>query len=220
MENLKVGTPLTLELKKSEVDEVDHYKCKLVDFEDSKIYIDYPVHTKTGRTGFFLDGTQFQASFVGQDQSVYWFKTEVISREKRNIPVIGLFFPGLEELNRVQRRQYVRVDASVDVAVEKDDRSFSTITNDISGGGVMVVQTRSEKLAEEEKIDMTLVLPMNGGETHYVFAKGQVIRVIPSKDSQPERVSIEFIDIHEKDRQLIIKYCFEQQMLSRVRALK
>ncbi|SDO95144.1 flagellar brake protein [Halobacillus aidingensis] len=220
MQNLKVGTPLTLELKKSEVDEVDHYKCKLVDFEDSKIYIDYPVHTKTGRTGFFLDGTQFQASFVGQDQSVYWFKTEVVAREKRNIPVIALFFPGLEELNRVQRRKYVRVNASVDVAIEWDTCSFPTITNDISGGGVMVVQSPSNKLEEENKIDLTLVLPMNTGETHYVFAIGKVIRVIPAKVSQPERVSIEFIEIHEKDRQLIIKYCFEQQMQSRMRALK
>ncbi|REJ09745.1 flagellar brake protein [Halobacillus trueperi] len=220
MQNLKVGTPLTLELKKSEVDEVDHYKCKLVDFEDSKIYIDYPVHTITGRTGFFLDGTQFQASFVGQDQSVYWFKTEVVAREKRNIPVIALFFPGLEELNRVQRRKYVRVDASVDVAIEWDTCSFPTITNDISGGGVMVVQSPSDKLEEENKIDLTLVLPMNTGEIHYVFAIGKVIRVIPAKVSQPERVSIEFIDIHEKDRQLIIKYCFEQQMQSRMRALK
>ncbi|GEN53894.1 flagellar brake protein [Halobacillus faecis] len=217
MENLKVGTPLTLELKKPEVDEVDQYKCKLVDFEGSNIYIDYPVHTKTGRTGFFLNGTQFQASFVGQDQSVYWFKTEVMAREKRNIPVIGLFFPGLEELNRVQRRKYVRVEASVDAAVERNSGSFPTITNDISGGGVMLKQSPFEKLTEEEKIGLTLVLPMNTGETHYVFAKGQVIRVIPAKDSQPERVSVEFIDIHEKDRQMIIKYCFERQMQSRMR---
>ncbi|MEC3884683.1 flagellar brake domain-containing protein [Halobacillus sp. HZG1] len=220
MQNLKVGTPLTLELRKPEVEEVDQYKCKLVDFEGSKIYIDYPVHTKTGRTGFFLDGTQFQASFVGQDESVYWFKTEVMAREKRNIPVIGLFFPGMEELNRVQRRKYVRVDASVDVAVESNTLSFPTITSDISGGGVMLRQSPSNKLEEEEKISLTLVLPMNTGEIHYVFADGKVIRVIPAKDSQHERVSIEFIDIHEKDRQLIIKYCFEQQMQSRVRALK
>ncbi|MGR9049905.1 flagellar brake protein [Halobacillus faecis] len=220
MQNLKVGTPLTLELRKSEVEEVDQYKCKLVDFEDGKIYIDYPVHNKTGRTGFFLDGTQFQASFVGQDESVYWFKTEVISREKRNIPVIGLFFPGMEELNRVQRRKYVRVDASVDVAVGRGACSFPTITNDISGGGLMLKQLPSEKLVEEEKIDLTLVLPMNTGETHYVCAKGKVTRVILAKNSQPERVSIEFLDIPEKDRQWIIKYCFDQQMQSRMRAFK
>lgn len=219
MQNLKVGTPLTLELHKPEEEEPHRYKCKLVDYDLNNIYIDYPIHIETGRTGFFLEGTQFQASFVGRDQSVYWFKTKVIGRKKMNIPVIALPFPGMDELRRIQRRKYVRVDASVDVAVEGGHGSFPTVTQDISGGGLMILQPTGELLKQGEIIQLTLVVPMNTGETYYIEIIGKVIRTMMANDSQPERVSVEFVEILEKDRQLIIRYCFEQQMQSRMKAL-
>ncbi|QAS50761.1 pilus assembly protein PilZ [Halobacillus litoralis] len=220
VKNIKIGTPLTLEIQKPHEKEMDRYKCKIVDFDEEKLYIDYPLHTRTGKTGFFLDGSQFQASFVGEDSSVYWFKTEVVTRKKLNIPVIVLTFPGMEELTRIQRRKYVRVDASIDVAVQTGEALFSTLTQDVSGGGVMLIQRKTQKLAEGHKLNLTLVLPMNSGDYHYIEATGTVIRVIAAEGNQPDRVSVEFVDIQEKDRQLIIRYCFDQQMQKRMKALR
>ncbi|SFK01032.1 c-di-GMP-binding flagellar brake protein YcgR, contains PilZNR and PilZ domains [Halobacillus dabanensis] len=219
MQNLKVGTPLTLELHKPEEEESHRYKCKLVDYDLNNIYIDYPIHMETGRTGFFLEGTQFHASFVGRDQSVYWFKTKVVARKKMNIPVIALPFPGMDELRRIQRRKYVRVEASVDVAVEGEHAAFPTVTQDISGGGLMILQPAGDLLIQGEIIQLTVVVPMNSGDTHYREMTGKVIRTIEANETQPARVSVEFIEIPEKDRQLIIRYCFEQQMQSRMKAL-
>jgi c-di-GMP-binding flagellar brake protein YcgR len=219
VQNLKVGTPLTLVLHKPGEEEAHRYRCKLVDYDHNNIYIDYPIHMQTGKTGFFLEGTQFQASFVGLDQSVYWFKTNVIARKKMNIPVIVLPFSGMDELRRIQRRKYVRVEASVDVAVEGEHASFPTLTQDISGGGLMILLPASDLLEQGEEIQLTLVVPMNTGETHYLEMTGKVIRIVEAKDAHSDRVSIEFVKIQEKDRQLIIRYCFEQQMQSRMRAL-
>ena len=84
----------------------------------------------------------------------------------------------------------------------------------------MLHQTKKHQLKQDDKIHMTLVLPMNTGETHYVDTFGEVMRVIQSKDSQPDRVSVEFYKLHEKDRQVIIRYCFDQQMLMRMKALQ
>ncbi|RWZ60248.1 pilus assembly protein PilZ [Halobacillus fulvus] len=219
MSVINVGMPLMIELYTQAEDEPEKYKCKLVDYKDGYFYIDYPVHSKTGKTGFFMDGTQFQVSFVAQDQSVYWFETEVVKRKKMNIPVIVLTFPGEEKLVRIQRRRYVRVEAAVDAAVEGENSSFTTVTSDISGGGVALILPDKSHVKENEIIDMVIVLPMNAGGVSYITTKGKVIRVIGKTQYHPARVSIEFKDLLEKHRQKIIQYCFEQQMHRRKRGL-
>ncbi|WP_226580026.1 flagellar brake protein [Halobacillus litoralis] len=216
---MKIGTPLTLEIGSQDTGKSSKYKCKVVDIEDSRIYIDYPIHMKTGKTGFFLEGTQFHASFVGEDHSVYWFKTEVAARKKRTIPVIGLSFPGITEITRIQRRKYVRIEASVDVAVSGETFSFPTISRDISGGGMMFILPGKYKASEGEKVELTIVLPMNTGEYHYILTQAHVRRVMPRTSKQSARVSVEFENIMEKDRQFIIRYCFEQQMKTRAAAM-
>ncbi|KHE72148.1 flagellar brake protein, partial [Halobacillus sp. BBL2006] len=132
---IKIGMPITLELQKRDQEKPEKYKCKLVDRHQTSISIDYPVNVRTKKTGFFLEGTEFQASFVGEDESVYKFDTEVIQRRKTNIPMIVLKFPGEKELVRIQRRKYVRVESSVDAVIKDNNHSLNTITHDISGGG-------------------------------------------------------------------------------------
>ncbi|TGB04512.1 flagellar brake protein [Halobacillus salinus] len=212
MGNLKIGTPINLSMDKGAEENDDQYRCKLVDFQGEYIYIDYPVHSRTGKTGFFMEGAQFQASFVGEDQSVYWFETEVVARKKLNIPVIVLTFPGIDKLVRIQRRKYVRVETSIDISVEGQQGTFPTVTTDISGGGVAIVQPKEKHLKEQEKVGLLLVLGMNSGEFHYVEATGTVIRVFVERKNQPNKASVEFDDILEKHRQKVIQYCFEQQM--------
>ncbi|WP_431799091.1 hypothetical protein [Halobacillus andaensis] len=58
---------------------------------------------------------------------------------------------------------------------------------------------------------------MSTGKYHYVEVTGIVVRSAPVKGSRNHSVSVEFININEKRRQLIIQYCFEQQMQMRKR---
>ncbi|MFC7060471.1 flagellar brake domain-containing protein [Halobacillus seohaensis] len=211
----KVGTSVTLELHKNDEKESESFKCRLVDHAKDSIYIDYPVNIETQRTAFFFEGTQFQASFVGEDGSIYRFATEVVARRKMNIPVIVLTFPGTEELVRIQRRQYVRIDTTIDIAVNDKENQlspFTTVTRDISGGGVAIIPPVNQQLTPKQILHLTLVLPMNSGEYYYIEATGLVIRSSKVKGSDIESTSIKFEEIDEKYRQIIIKYCFEQQM--------
>ncbi|MFB4163439.1 flagellar brake domain-containing protein [Alteribacillus sp. JSM 102045] len=68
----------------------------------------------------FLEGTQLSAWFIGTDQAVYSFETEGKGRQKDKIKVILISDPG-----RIQRRNYVRIDASIDVAVHPLNNDFS-----------------------------------------------------------------------------------------------
>lgn len=220
MEILKIGAQINLDIDKGEDEQDDQYRCKLVDIQGEYIYIDYPVHTKTGKTGFFMEGAQFQASFVGEDQSVYWFETEVVARKKHTIPVIVLTFPGIDKLVRIQRRKYVRVETSVDISIQGERGSHPTVTSDISGGGVAIIQPKGIDLREADHVQLLLVLGMNSGDFHYVDATGTVIRIFKERAQLPDKVSIEFDVISDKHRQKIIQFCFEQQMHMRKRRLQ
>lgn len=219
---LNIGDTIYLELD-DEKDEVkQRFKCRLVDRVKEFLFIDYPINEITKRAGFFHDGTQFRASFIGQDQAVYLFETQLRGRKKGNIPMLVLVDPGKEKYIRIQRRQYVRVDTSVDVAVHPMNDEFSpfvTVTADISGGGIALLLPNKHKLPEGKEIYCYICLHMQSGEIKYIRATCHVIRIVQPKDSPRAKASIQFMEINEHDRQTIIRYCFERQLYLRKKGI-
>ncbi|MBP2240700.1 c-di-GMP-binding flagellar brake protein YcgR [Cytobacillus eiseniae] len=216
---INIGDILILEPSDSEKDE--KYKCKIVEKTNNKIYIDYPKNMETNRTVFLLDGTQLKGNFVTEDDTVYLFECEVLSRVKHNIPMIVLSYPGEEHLMRIQRRQYVRVETPVDVAVHSMNAEFPpmiTITDDISAGGAAIISPKNCPLKPSMEINNWFVLPMQNGETHYLKLKSKVVRLLEKKDANPI-ISVQFVDISPKDRQLLLRFCFDRQLAYRKKGL-
>jgi c-di-GMP-binding flagellar brake protein YcgR len=210
---INIGDTIILEPKNSS--EEEKYRCKLVEINGEQLFIDYPISMKTAKTVFLLDGTQLKGSFIGKDNTVYLFETEVQGRVKQTIPMITLSYPGKNHLVRVQRRQYVRVETSIDVAVHSTKGEFSsfvTITSDISAGGSALILPLNTELAPETIIDCWIVLPMQSGDYHYLTLKARVIRVIPGQNGDQAKMPIEFIDVNESERQLLIRFSFERQL--------
>jgi c-di-GMP-binding flagellar brake protein YcgR len=220
---LKIGDTISLELKSTE--KVETYRCKVVDRDDEgRLYIDYPINTQTSKTGFFIEGTHLKASFIGKDTAVYTFNTEVLGRKKRNIPVLVISFPSdeNEKISRIQRRQYVRVDTSVDVALHPINKAytpFTSVTTDISGGGAAIILPPNKLLRPGMEALCMFVLPMDSGEYHYLKIKCKIIRIADMRDSNRKKVPLEFINIQESERQLIMKYCYERQVALRSKGL-
>jgi c-di-GMP-binding flagellar brake protein YcgR len=208
---IKIGHVLTLEPKYSE--KVETYKCKVVELEDGKVYVDYPFNVKTNRTVFLLDGMQLKAGFVGEDESFYSFDTEVLGRVKKNIPMLILAYPGDEQLVRVQRRQFVRVDAIVDVAIHPlngEFEPFTTVTSDISAGGAAIVLPNEiAGLKAGMMIETWFVLHMRSGDYHYLRLLAKVVRIF--NDSVP-KASLQFMEVSDAERLLLIRYSFEKQL--------
>ncbi|KAA0550283.1 pilus assembly protein PilZ [Bacillus sp. BGMRC 2118] len=210
---INIGDTLILEPKYSS--ENEKYKCKLVERTGDQLYIDYPVSIKTGKTVFLLDGAQLKGSFIAKDNNVYLFETEVKGRTKQQIPMIAISYPGNDHLIRVQRRQYVRVDTPVDVAVhpiENEFAPFVTITSDISAGGAALILPPKVKLNSNTLIDLWIVLPMQSGDYHHLVLRSRVIRVIPGQNGERDKMPLEFIEITESQRQLLIRFSFERQL--------
>ncbi|NJP38169.1 flagellar brake protein [Alkalicoccus luteus] len=216
---IKAGTPVEMELKSGSED-YSKLRSKVLDLQKGYIFIDYPVSIETGRPKFFLEGTEFTVSFVGQDEAVYMFESSVAGRVKRKLPMLILKHPPSEEYRRIQRRQYVRIDCSLDCAFRSDAGEFdpfTTITLDLSGGGMSCVLPSRHPLKDNTRADICLALPFKNGETKYVEAHVRTVRIIAS-DYQT-KASFEFHEPPESLRELIIRYIFEQQQEARERGL-
>lgn len=219
---LNIGDTIYLELEDGKDDEKQRFKCRLVDRVREFLFIDYPINDRTKKVGFFHDGTEFSASFIGKDQAVYLFQTQLLGRKKARIPMLVIKDPGKEKYIRIQRRQHVRVEASIDVAVHPKNDEFSpfvSVTGDISGGGIALVLPRVHKLPVGKDITCWLALQMQTGEIKYIQVNCHVIRIISTKDSPREKASIQFIDINENDRQTIVRYCYERQLYLRKKGI-
>lgn len=217
---LNIGDTLFLDLKFSE--ERERYKCKIVEKKDNQLYIDYPINEKTKKTGFFMEGTQFKASFYAKDSAIYMFDTEVLGRKKMNIPMVIIDYPGKEKLVRIQRREYVRVDTGVDVAVHPINGEFNpfvTLTADISAGGAALILPGNHRIHAEMETFCWFVLPLENGEYFYEKVRCKIIRIIHGKNSERDKAPIQFIDITENQRQSFIKFAFDYQLSMRKRGL-
>lgn len=210
---IKVGQTIHLELKVPDGDQKQRFKSKVLDYERTFVYIDFPVNEENKKPSFFMEGTEFRIWFAGKDQAVYSFETQVLGKVDRGIPMLVLKDPGRDEYIRIQRREYVRVDTAVDVAVHpiRDGLSpFTTVTLDISGGGAALVLQGNHKLREKDVLDLWISIPFRIGGIEYVHAKAEVIRIIDGKS--PIKCSCKFTEINEHDRQKVIRYAFEKQL--------
>lgn len=206
---LTIGTALTIE--KDYTEESEKFKCRVVDIEDENHFMmDYPINMVTGKTAFFIDGTQLLVTFVDEYKMSYAFRTEVHSRVNRTIPMLKLKYPGDKQLIKIQRREFVRVDTSLDVALQAESSSLQLVSMDISAGGMAVNMKDHDYFKPNEEIKLLIVLFFSKTEIKYVSCKAKVVR---NWENEKRRLtSFTFDEIDEKDRQHIIRYCFERQL--------
>lgn len=208
---LSIGTIIVID--KDFTEDSEKFKSKVVDIGDGFIMIDYPTHIKTGRTAFIMDGTQLHVTFVDSMKMSYAFRTEVGGRLNKGIPMIKLSYPGDEQLIKIQRREFVRVESAIDIAVEKDGRFTQFVSADLSAGGVAFTLSNPDTIKKGELLSLTMVLPFMNHDIKYVKAGARVIRVW-EKDGRLI-ASLQFETIHQIERQYVIRFCFERQLQMR-----
>lgn len=212
----KIGMSLVLETIEREKHE--KYRCKLIEQSESLLFVDYPINELNGKTAFFMTGTKFIASFVGLDGSVYQFVTELKNKANIKIPALALSYPGDEGLKRIQRRDYVRIASTNDIAIHAKAMEFppfTTVTTNISGGGLAFLLPEQISLLPGNKLDAWLVLYLESGIVKHLQLEAVVIRTKQGKEGRSNTVSIQFEEIDDQTRQTIIRYCFERQLRER-----
>ena len=208
---LTVGTILVIE--KDFTEDGEKYKSRVVDSGENYVMIDYPAHIETGKTAYFMNGTQLYVSFSDKLKMSYAFKTEVSGREMKNIPMLKLDYPGDKQLIKIQRREFVRVETSIDVAVIKDDYKAQLVGEDISAGGIALNLPGTVSFEENDIVGLYIVLPFINRETKYIQTDGEIVRIW--EDNGKNIASIKFEGISGEQRQQIVRFCFERQLQMR-----
>lgn len=217
---INIGDKFVLEPLNESI--ITKYKCQLVDILDDAICIDYPVNIQTKKSVFLLNGAQLKVTFVTDEGIAYMFHTEIIGRKKENhIPMIILTRPLENQYIKIQRREYVRIETTVDVAVHPIDKEFSpftTITFDISAGGAAIIVPKSISLPIHTNLLAYFVLALQNGEYSYVDAEAKVMRILPYNEGN-DKISIEFNELTPFKRQLLIRYCFDRELALKKKGL-
>lgn len=215
--DLKAGTILYLEPTHSE--RVERFRCKVAEVKEEGIFVDYPVNTLTKKTAFLVDGMQFRVTFSIDNLHSYAFYTDIIGRRVvGNIPMMILALPNPADVHKIQRREYVRVETPVDIALTIDGQHHQYVTEDISAGGVAVKLRNDTALTEGMEVQATIVLPFADGNISYVTTDANVVRIF---EKEPMTLaSVQFTDTDDLDKQHIVRFCFERQLAERKREVE
>lgn len=213
---MQVGMPIFLE-KVNDNDDIITYRSRIVELNDLSIYIDYPINQQTGKVTFLLENTPFTAWYVGSvDQAVYRFFTSVTKRVHKEIPMIELIRPEPKDIERIQRRQFVRVETAVNTAcypVHQPFEPFVTVSEDISGGGMAILVPDTCNWEPDWEVNLYFSIYQAGDQPFYYQQLAKVIRLTEVKELENrKRASLQFVDIDEKIRQELIRFCFQHQL--------
>lgn len=215
---LQVNMRLQIEIKRGEKQE--KYFSRIEDIQDNNLIIAMPL--SKGEIVSLHPGDEINViAFAGS--SLYQFLSRVQERRMGNIPLLLISKPTDDDIKKVQRRSFFRIQAAVPVQFRclKDlgsisyDEFMEATTKDISGGGILLL------LKKEIPKDTILEMKIRLNEKTIVPAVGRVVFVKEGKDKDKRReVAVEFMVIEDRDREKIVKFVFQTQLEQRKKELK
>ncbi|MFZ5752964.1 MAG: flagellar brake protein [Bacillota bacterium] len=213
---LKVNQLIQIEVR-DETGETERYPSRVENIGETEIIVVAPIRDRV-TIPVCVDTTL--NIILWDNSAAYNFTTKVINRSNSRIPLLHLAIPG--KINKIQQRDFVRVPVSLEAVVSFVHHHFGyqeikCVTRDISGGGVMLIFTKSPKLVKGNEVDIAFTL-----ENEEIRARGKVAWLSLETDAsgiQRYFVGIKFTCISEKARGRIIKYVFQRQIELRKRGL-
>lgn len=137
-----------------------------------------------------------------------------MGRKKDKIPMLVLKYPGDDHLIKIQRRQFVRIETALDIAIHPLEYEFDpiiTITDDISAGGAAILVPKEIQLKNGILVQTWFVLNLQSGDYQYMKLQSRIVRTVSYNETR-NKVSLQFIDVSGRERQMLLRFCFERQL--------
>lgn len=205
---LKILTTVEVEVI-SEREYEGTYLCKIEDIDNKKeMHITLPM--EKGRIIPLRVGTAVRINITEKD-GVYSFAENIIRRVTSPYAHFIINYP--QKIDRLQRRNYVRMLLNVPVEmVTEDGIVHKGVSIDVSGGGMLIAFAKKEfELNKNVTLNFKLT---NGNE--YIGIKGVIKRErefepVDGIPNNKKGYGIDFTEINQKKREEIISYLFEIQ---------
>lgn len=204
-----------LHMQVNSIDEEEakiEYKSRIADVTDEAIVMEVPLNEKTGRLKKLYMGDELNAFYVSQDGIKNYFNTSVIGFKEDVIRLVLIKKPEPEAITQVQRRSFLRVPAELEIAVRFSDQlQFVALTDDVGGGGISFICDGYIPLSVNNIISCWVLVPYKAGTIEHVPLKGEIVRVKVLETGR-QLAMVRFVEITDRDRQKLIRFCFERQM--------
>lgn len=209
------------------------YVVRIVEITDLTFITEIPLDAK-GYIRVLLPGDQVRVGFA-RGGAYFTFSSTVVQVLHEQVPLLELEKPSPEQIKKIQRRQYFRVPVMLQAELQKmsageasrkiteeehrtrleDQPTMRVTLVDLSGGGFAL--RHAERLLEPgQRVRGRIVLPLRKGDETVVF-QAETRRVAQEGTTGLYLISLEFIDMTEKSRDLILRYCFQCQLEMRRR---
>ncbi len=174
-----------------------NFECFVKEVHSDRIYLDYP--KEIIEYGQYLQEGLTLSVKIYTPSGIKMYDAMVL-----NSPLdFDFVIEYVEDYIQIQRREYLRVPLETKVIIERESENIVTKTIDVSGGGIRFLSNK--KLNYNEKIKCMLYLPMR---LESIKAQGVIIRAPHLPQGQYIML---FEKISERDRDKIVKKCFELQ---------
>lgn len=210
---IEIGENVLLEY--IEENELKKAKSKAVSIENNELLIAYPVDVVTGRTVILHNDMEVTVEFVGKDEVPYRFTSRIKGKVKEKLQMICLEVPPSEKMKLIQRRQYVRTDAVLDVQIQPTNKEeFRTLSYNISAGGIAVILADGRSFQSGESLRLIISLPEEEN-TRQIETEAVVRRIFDDLKSGKCKMTLEFTEIAASDQQFLLQYCIRRQLNKR-----
>jgi c-di-GMP-binding flagellar brake protein YcgR len=209
----KVNQLLYMQVNSIDEEEAkEELKARIADVLDEHILIEIPIRAKTGKLKRLYAGDEISAYFETQGGVKNYFVTSVLGFREDVLKMVVIKKPELEAITKVQRRNFLRVPAELEIALKISEHiQFMGMTDDVGGGGISFLCDKTVPIQVNNIASCWLLVPFKNGKVDHVPFKAELVRINPT-DNDLVIVMLRFIDISDRDRQKLIRYCFERQL--------
>lgn len=206
---------IKLKIEVSQEEGTDLYFSSIQDFREEYFSIALPY--RHSRPLSLKVGDRVRITVPG-DNEAFSFISEVIGQRRDPIPLFDLALP--ERIERVQRRQFVRLPVSIDVFLaeggdqEESLTYFKVTTVDLSEGGMRIRTSHSYPL--ETYLWIKFTLPSKDSSIE-IATKVRVIRtVVQYLDSGKfYEIGLEFVGLTNLQKDQIFAYVLKRMIEQR-----
>ncbi|UUZ79476.1 flagellar brake domain-containing protein [Paenibacillus sp. P26] len=204
-----------LHIQVNSIDEEEakqEYKSRISEITGSAISMEVPINEKTGRLKRLYPGDELSVYFISEGGVKNYFNSSVLGFTNDTIRLVLIKKPDPEAITKVQRRNFLRVPAELEIAAKFSDQlQFVSITDDVSGGGISFVCDGYIPVSSGSTLSCWSLVPFKNGQIEHVPFHGEIVRVNPSPNGK-QQVMLRFSEITDRDRQKIIRFCFERRL--------